>query len=143
MNTSKAEQPELFDALTCDPLELIERGGEALTDTSRWPQRLQELFDIELRYSRRTMEPDAAAADAGARTVLLADYLGGSAIYLPRGDALRKAVRDAMIYARFTRTANVDALAREFGVTTPHLYEIVAREKRRQLAKRQGRLFES
>lgn len=55
MNTSKAEQPELFDALTCDPLDLIERGGDALSDISRWPQRLRELFDIEYRYSLRSM----------------------------------------------------------------------------------------
>lgn len=142
MSTStKSEQPELFDALTCDPMDLIERGGEALTDISRWPARLQELFDIEHRYSLRTMSEDAAAADAGARTILVADYIGGSALYLPRGDALRKAVRDAMIYVRFSRAVNKDALAREFGVTTPHLYEIAAREKARQVAKRQGRLF--
>lgn len=141
MNTSKAEQPELFDALTCDPIDLIERGGDALSDISRWPQRLRELFDIEYRYSLRSMPEAQAAADAAARTLLIADYLGGSALYLPRGDALRKAVRDATIYARFSRASNMDALAREFGVTTPHLYEIVAREKARHIAKRQGRLF--
>ena len=141
MSTSPGEQCSMFDALTCDPMELIEKGGSALHDVSRWPQRLQELFDIERRYSARSMPSDHAAADAGARTMLIADYLGGSAIYLPRGDALRKAVRDAMIYARFNRTSNMDALAREFGVTTPHLYEIVAREKARDKANRQGILF--
>jgi|LNFM01.1.fsa_nt_gb Mor family transcriptional regulator len=142
MNTSKAEQPELFDALTCDPLDLIERGGEALAETSRWPQRLQELFDIELRYSRRSMDEKSASADAGARTILIADYLGGSSIYLPRGDALRQAVRDAIIYARYKGQANHDELAREFGMTSIHLYEVIAREKRRQLKRRQGRLFQ-
>lgn len=139
--STRGDQGTMFDALTCDPMDLIERGGEALSDVSRWPQRLRELFEIEHRYSLRSMPADQAAADAGARTLLIADYLGGSAVYLPRGDALRKAVRDAMIYARFNRASNMDTLAREFGVTTPHLYEIVAREKARNIAKRQGRLF--
>ena len=134
---------ELFNALTCDPMDLIEHAGDALTDRSRWPARLQELFDIEYRYSLRTLSDDAAAQDAAARTFLIADYVGGSALYVPRGDALRLAVRNAEIYARYRGTANHSALAREYGVTEPHLYEIVAAEKKRQIAKRQGRLFQS
>jgi len=131
---------DLFDALTCDPLDLIERGGAALADRTRWPQRLTELFDIELAFSRRTMANGDAAEDAAARTILIADYLGGSVIYLPRGGALRQAVRDALIYTRFTG-ANHDALAREFGLTTAAVYKILQRETARRKSKMQGRLF--
>jgi|JI10StandDraft_1071094.scaffolds.fasta_scaffold11442_4 Mor family transcriptional regulator len=133
---------ELFNPLSCDPMDLIERAGDALTDRSRWPARLQELFDIEYRYSLRSLGADAAAQDAGARTFLIADYVGGSALYVPRGESLRLAVRNAEIYARYRGPANHAALAREYGVTEPHLYEIVAAEKKRQVSKRQGRLFQ-
>lgn len=133
---------ELFNALTCDPMDLIEQAGDAMEDRARWPQRLVELFDVEFAYSKRKMDADAAAHDAAARTILIADYLGGSSIYLPRGDALRQAVHEASVYARH-KGNNHDELAREIGITTTKLYELLAREKRRRLRKMQGRLFES
>jgi Mor family transcriptional regulator len=135
-------QATMFDALTCDPLELIERGGDVLDDRTRWPMRLVEIYDIEFAYSlRQGLDRDAAARDAAARTILIADYIGGSSIYLPRGDELRRAVRDSEVYTRH-RGSNHDALAREIGMTSTKLYELIAREKARRTRKLQGRLFE-
>ena len=137
------ESGELFDALTCDPLDLIERAGEDLPEVHRWPKRMAEMFDIEFRYSkRRGMADDEAAIDAGSRVILLCDYLGGGApMYLPRGDDLRRAVRDSQLYRRANRD-NLEALARESGMTVTALYDLIAREKRLRLRKMQGRLFE-
>lgn len=134
-------QPELFNALTCDPLDLIERAGDVLTDRARWPQRMTELFDVLYAYNVRLgMQADTAAPDAAERTFLIADYLGGSVVYLPRGDALRRAVRDAEAYRRHTGN-NTEQLAREYGMTTTKFYELIAREKARRLRRLQGRLF--
>lgn len=134
-------QGEMFDALTCDPLDLIERGGEVLADKARWPQRLVELYDVLFAFARKTgLDEETAARDASARAVLIADYLGGSVVYLPRGDALRKAVRDSEAYRRHDGR-NTDTLAREYGMTTTKFYELLAREKRRRVRTLQGQLF--
>lgn len=134
-------QPELFNALTCDPLDLIERAGDVVTDRARWPQRMTELFDVLYAYNLRMgMQADTAAPDAAERTFLIADYLGGSVVYLPRGDALRRAVRDAEAYRRHTGN-NTEQLAREYGMTTTKFYELIAREKARRVRRMQGRLF--
>lgn len=135
-------QAEMFDALTCDPLDLIERGGDVLTDRTRWPQRLAELYDVLYAYNQRLgMNPDSGSRDAAERAILLADYLGGSVIYLPRGDVLRRSVRDAEAFRRHTGN-NTELLAREYGMTTTKFYELLAREKRRRVRQMQGRLFE-
>ena len=135
-------QNELFDALTCDPLELIERAGTVLDDKTRWPQRLVEIYDVLFAYNsrRRYAGVDEAARDATAQAILLADYLGGAVVYLPRGDALRKAVRDSEAYRRHNGR-NTEELAREYGMTTTKFYELIAREKARRLRRMQGRLF--
>jgi Mor family transcriptional regulator len=139
---SQASQGSMFDALTCDPLDLIERGGDALNDRTRWPAKLAELYDIEYQCGlRRGLPPDEAATDATARTIMIADYLGGSSVYLPRGDELRRAVRDSEVFRRH-RGNNHEELAREIGMTSTKLYELIAREKRRRQRKMQGRLFE-
>lgn len=137
-----AEQAAMFDAMSCDPLDLIERAGDDMPDRARWPERMAELFDIEHAYNlKRGMSADDAARDAGARVILLCDYLGGSVTYLPRGDALRQAVRDSITYRRHCGS-NTEALARELGITTTNLYALLAREKKRRLREMQGRLFE-
>ncbi|MDC8015180.1 Mor transcription activator family protein [Tahibacter soli] len=127
--------------MTCDPLDLIERGGEVLADKARWPQRLVELYDVLFAYARKIgFDDEKAARDASERAVLIADYLGGSVIYLPRGDALRKAVRDSEAYRRHDGR-NTDALAREYGMKTTKFYELLARERKRRLRTLQGELF--
>jgi len=133
-------QGEMFDALTCDPV--IERGGEVLADKARWPQRLIELYDVLFAYARKAgFDDEAAARDASARAVLIADYLGGSVVYLPRGDALRKAVRDSEAYHRHDGP-NTEQLAREYGISTTQFYGLLARERRRRTRVLQGKLFE-
>lgn len=135
-------QNELFDALTCDPLELIERAGTLLDDKTRWPQRLVEIYDVLFAYNtkRRGLGMDDAARDSSAQAILLADYLGGAVVYLPRGDGLRKAVRDSEAYRRHDGR-NTEQLAREYGMTTTKFYELLAREKARRVRRMQGRLF--
>lgn len=138
------QQATMLDALTCDPVDLLERAACAgvLDERARWPQRLAEMFDVEFAYNLRAgMDRDAAARNAAERTILLADYLGGSSIYLPRGEALRQAVHDSEVYARHRGTANHAALAREINITETKLYELIARELKRRKEKRQGRLF--
>lgn len=135
------DQREMFNALTCDPFDLIERGSEVLSDKARWPQRLVEIYDLLFAYAKRQgLDDNVAANDATCRTILIADYLGGSVVYLPRGDALRIAVRDSEVYRRHNGR-NTEQLARELGMTTTKFYELLARERKRRARKFQGQLF--
>jgi Mor family transcriptional regulator len=137
-----AEQHTMLDALTCDPLDLIEHAGDDMPNRARWPEKMAELFDIEYSYNtKQGMSEDDAAADAAARVILICDYLGGSVTYLPRGDTLRQAVRDSAAYRRHTGR-NTESLARELGITTTNFYALLARERKRRVRKMQGRLFE-
>lgn len=116
--------------------------GTVLGDKTRSPQRLVEIYDELFAYNtnRRGLVEDDAARDASAQAILLADYLGGAVVYLPRGDGLRKAVRDSEAYRRHNGR-NTEELAREYDMTTTEFYELIAREKQRRLRKMQGRLF--
>lgn len=138
---STAGQPNLFDPMQCDPLELVERGGAAAREMARWPQRLVELFELHRAFNlRRGMDPDRAAVDAAERVVLIAEYLGGRPVYLPRGDAIRRAVRDATIYA--SQGVPVEELARRHGMAVASVYEILEEQRRMFVDRMQGKLFE-
>lgn len=136
------EQTTLFDAMTCDVLDLIEHAGEV--DQRVWPQRLHQLFEIHRAYNRtRLRMPDAqAAADARDRSILLGDYLGGRQFILPRGDALRQALRDKQIWLEFTGN-NAEALAEKHKLHITHLYRILREQRVLFTAKIQGRLFDA
>lgn len=125
-----------------DPFDLVERCSADLPEKNRWPERLAELYDVMFAYNRKLkMGDEEAARDAEARTILVAEYQGGAALYLPRGDELRRAVRDRRIY-RVANRRNIEAIAREAGLTPKAVYEILKRERARQIRKLQGRLFE-
>lgn len=140
-------QRELFDfnPSDADGWDLIEKGGAALVpgpDGPQWPQRLLDLFEIERVYSvRRGMDADAAARDAAERVTLLATYLGGRPWYVPNGETLRLALRDAQIFDAFHRVG-AGVLATRYSMTTKQVYEIVARQRALLQGRVQGRLFD-
>ncbi|MCS5516188.1 hypothetical protein NWF32_17110 [Pseudomonas qingdaonensis] len=67
-----------------------------------------------------------------ARAVVFAicETMGGSVVYIPRGDTLRKALRDAEIF-RAWRENNTrpDELARKFDLASQTVYDIIARQR--------------
>lgn len=134
-------QQTLFDAMTCDALDLIEQAGDL--DTRCWPQRLHQVFELHRAYNinRLRMPEPAASADARDRSILLGDYLGGRQFILPRGDALRIALRDKLIWLEFTGN-NAEALADKHKLHITHLYRILREQRVLFTAKFQGRLFD-
>jgi Mor family transcriptional regulator len=137
-----SDQPQLFDVMTCDPADLLDKGGDALLEMRKWPQRLVELFQVMEAYNRRQkMDPEAAARDAAERVVLIADYQGGRPQYLPKSDEIRRGVRDALIF-RFSGRIKVEQLADQFGLTTAMIYQIIAEQTALFRARLQGRLFD-
>lgn len=131
---------ELFDAMSCDPADLVDKGNVSAIDKAKWPERLRELFDINLAYNRRLgMDDEQAAKDAAERVVLVAAYAGGRGIYLPNSDSLRRAVRDAQIHALQGR--DIEWLSRHFKLTPAQIYAIIAEQTRLVRDRIQGKLF--
>lgn len=134
-------QKTMFDALTCDPLDLIDQLGDD-ADTRRWPARLHQLFELHRHYNtkRAGMDEDDASIDARDRCILIGDYLGGRGFIIPRGDALRQALRDKCIWLAYTGH-NHEELAGRFGLHITHVYRILREQRALFKAKQQGRLF--
>lgn len=113
--------------LPIDPEGLL---GANLDDLpkERWPQELVNAIEVlEAAYHRAGYPDEAAFTLARVGMVALADYRGGRQWYLPRGDALATALRDAEIYRR-ARRDNIGALADEYGLTERHVWRIVRQQ---------------
>lgn len=97
----------------------------------RWEGTLKEMVEIA-ETELRSRVKDAAEVPELARAVVFAicDTMGGSVIYLPRGDALKKAIRDAAIF-RDWRENNIQPvdLVRKYRLASPTIYDIIARQR--------------
>lgn len=108
----------------------------------RWARTLARLVEVLFaRYRRNGMAPEDAGKLANATVIEIAHYFGGRPVYLPRGDRLKIALRDAEIFRR-ARRGNIEALADEFGLNVIQIYRIIRQQKALHIAKVQGRLFE-
>ena len=65
--------------------------------------------------------------------------LGGSQLYLAKGQDFDLSLRDRQVLAKFNGR-NHRALAHEFNVTERYIYDIVARRRREDFERRQGQL---
>jgi Mor family transcriptional regulator len=95
-----------------------------------WPQRLAEAFDVLVDVFVRKGEVDKPRAVhlAGLAVAELAHHFGGRPFYLPCGHAMRRAVRDAQIWAEFNGSNHVELCDRH-GLTISQVYKIVAKQR--------------
>jgi Mor family transcriptional regulator len=122
-----------------DPLDLIERDDGV--DESQWAPLLADMVRvIEADKVRRGVAQADAFADARNTVLVIAEYFGGRQAYLPKGDRLKTALRDAEIWRKFTGK-NARELAAEHGVSEIHMYAILKRQRALHTRKLQGRLF--
>ncbi|PTU00561.1 transcriptional regulator [Pseudomonas sp. HMWF031] len=118
------------DSDSLDPAKVLAHMGDPAV-LLRWEGTLKEMVEIaesELRakLGERTDVPEIA------RYVVFAicDVMGGSVVYLPRGEALKKAMRDASIF-RDWRDNNIQPseLVRKYRLASPTIYDIIARQR--------------
>lgn len=139
--TGQPQQDTMFDALTCDALDLIEHLGDDV-ELRKWPERLHTLYEVHRQYNlRRGMTPEQASVDARDRCILLGDYIGGRSFILPRGDALRAALRDKLIWLEFSGN-NHDELAARYTLHITQVYRILREQRALYRERHQGRLFD-
>ena len=110
-------------------------------DASKWAKTLVEYVQVLERLYVRQGKAEAESFKLAAASVLeLAEFRGGRAEYLPRGDAIRTALKHAEIYRR-CNGRNQQALADEFGMTTIQVYRIYRQQRALHMNKIQPKLF--
>lgn len=115
----------------------------ALPDET-WAPMLSELLGMFEQWALRSgFPPDRAFGVACDLTLNLANTFGGDKFYLPRGDRVRRALRDAEIWRRYRgRPQDVERLAREYGLTSIRVYAILRRQRALHRARSQAGLFD-
>jgi Mor family transcriptional regulator len=112
-----------------------------LGDTRSWPRTLADLVDViadHLETSER-MDPDVAMEKAQDIILVLSHYLGGQAVYLPKGDKIKRAVRDAAIYRAFNGSNHLE-LAKRSGLTPARIYAILDEQRKLRESRQQMNL---
>ena len=124
-----------------DASSLIGKGLDDVPD-EMWAQGLVDMVRVvEAVYLRQGIDEDRAFALARDGVMGLAEYHGARMWYLPRGDRLRLALRDAEIFRKAKR-GNIRQLASDHGISEPQLYRIIRQQTALHLSKIQGRLFD-
>lgn len=101
---------------------------------ARRVQLLQEIMTVAKGQLQTLGAPELEAEKAGQSVAsLIADYWGGSCIYIPKSLAFKRHFRDKEIFRRLCR-GNANQLAQEYGISVVRIYQIYNRcskERRR------------
>ncbi|GEK71573.1 MULTISPECIES: Mor transcription activator family protein [Halomonas] len=124
--------------------EIPEDALERLQDPEilrKWPQGLSDMVTVISAALCRAGDDEATARERAFRAVrALAQYAGGRSLYVPKGEALNRALRDRAIWEAFDG-ANITALAIRHGLTEVQIYAILAEQRKLALARVQSELF--
>lgn len=126
-----------------DPLTVLLDSGQPLPELDRWPKRLQDLVSVMSDLNRRIcrMSTKQAADDAAERAFLIAHYVGGRMVYLPRGDVLAKAIQDALSF-QMAKSCPASEVANALGLTEAMVRTALERQSAIQAGQHKGRLFD-
>ena len=125
---------ELFDSGEIDKLE----PGKVLAHMNdpivlkRWEGTLTEMSTLAEIKLREMLPDHLDQVPQLARAVVFAicETMGGAVVYIPRGDTLRKALRDAEIFREWRENnTRPDELARKFDLASQTVYDIIARQR--------------
>lgn len=125
---------ELFDGGEIDRLD-PDKVLAHMNDTvvlNRWEGTLIEMASIAESKLRQILpdKPDEVPKIARAVVFSICETMGGAVVYIPRGDTLRRALRDAEIFREWReQNARPDALARKFDLSSQAVYDIIARQR--------------
>ncbi len=101
----------------------------SLTDTAKWPATLHEILSLHRDTLIKNGIDQARADDiALSLTREYARVFGGIQVYIPRGQQLDRVLRDRQIYKEYRRGGAAD-LARKYGLSEPHIYDIYKEQR--------------
>lgn len=123
-------QGDLFGG-GADPLEALS------TDPGRWPVQLAELTDLiadALVVGGGVPAHEARRQGAHVVTRVCREY-GGTSLYIPKSDAIERALRDLALWAEHDGTVDgargITALARRHRLTEQRVWQIISAERER------------
>ena len=122
----------LFDPDSMDANQVIDGLDHDLRSETRcWPTLLAELVDVVADHmqTREQLDPETAIVKAQDVVLAISHYLGGRAVYLPRDDKLKRAIRDNSIYRAWKAGATHADIARKMGLTTARIYSIISNQR--------------
>lgn len=109
---------------------------------SRWPSLLVEVIDVmQAELLRQNFAEPQAKLTASKLVGVMAHYFGGKSFYLPAGDKIKEALRDAEIYHDFTGK-NVSALVKKYRLSESTIYAILRQQRMLHRKRHQMDLFE-
>lgn len=118
------------DSENLDPAKALAFKGDPAVVT-RWEGTIKEMVEIAEAKLRGELG-DIPSVPSLARHVVfgLCDTLGGSVVYLPRGAALKRAMRDAAIYRDWRDGGEQPVnLVRKYRLANQTIYDIIARQR--------------
>ena len=130
-------QTDLFEHDEIDP-SVLEHTSGLPRENQRWPSLLLELRGVLASELKDKVEDEDAVSLQLALAV--GEHIGGMQVYLPRGDQLRRQLRNIEIYDKFSGN-NIKQLAREYHVSDKTIYEIIAKMRALESQRRQPSLF--
>lgn len=101
------------------------------TVLSRWEGSLREMVEIAEVKLLAEMGPDSTAPELARHVVFaICSAMGGSVIYLPRGDALKRAMRDAAIFREWLDSNTpIPELVRKYDLANQTIYDIIKKQR--------------
>lgn len=96
---------------------------------NRWPSLLVEVIDVmQAELLRQNFAADKAKTTASKLVGVMAHYFGGKSFYLPAGDKIKEALRDAQIYQEFNGK-NVPELVKKYRLSESTIYAILRNQR--------------
>jgi len=143
MNDNKEQNQELFTEEETLSEELLDHLPEISEEAKRkWPKDLVALLDIyQAALVRLGYSAEQSSKIAHALISELAVYCGGRYIYLPKGDALEKAIRDVRLFNDWRDNQHTpDMLVRKYKISLQHVYRIIDEQRKYHINKIQPQL---
>ncbi|MCB2251686.1 transcriptional regulator [Pseudomonas chlororaphis] len=123
---------ELFvdDSDQLDPLKVLSHIQDPGV-LSRWEGTLKEMVEIAETKLMAEMKEGVTASELSRHVVFaICNTLGGCVVYLPRGDALKRAMRDAAIFHEWKEQGvRPPDLAKKYRLVIQTIYEIIAKQR--------------
>lgn len=106
-----------------------------------WPQLLTDMLQVvQAAFIDNGAQPEQARELSFVAMRALAQYHGGRTFYLPRGDRLEQALRDARMWDEFNGK-NIGDLCSRYRLTEQRVYQVLAEQRTLRQRKIQPALF--
>lgn len=118
------------DADKLDPNKVLAHMQDPLV-LSRWEGTLKEMVEIAEAKIKTELREGVTPVELARHVILgISEAMGGGMIYLPRGDAVKRALRDAAIFEDW-RERNIQPvdLVRKYRLANQTIYDIIAKQR--------------